>query len=154
MSSIREQVLEKLKSDFAAISTAGGYNFDIVTATRAYVPWSEVNEFPTVLVLAGDETVESRVQNLTNPRVMVRFEFGIVAYVQADTDTDLSGTLSKAEESMVEDLKRCLAADPTLGALVEEAVWDRIISVAKIERNVVIVEMQGHATFSHDEDSP
>lgn len=154
MASKRKQILAQLKSNMAAISTAGGYNYDVAKATLKFLPWSEVHEFPVLIVIAGDEEAQEATQNPNGAYYRSRFDFSIVGYAQFDTDTQDDGNASDAEENLVEDIKKALAADPLLGGLVEECVWDKVLSWVDHDQNVTIVEVQGHVVFQHLDSEP
>ncbi len=107
MASKREQILQNVVSSLQTITTASGYNFDVVKVSRKFLPYSKINEFPAVIIVAGP----GRIQEHTNYENTEMFEIGVIGYIRADKDIENEGLVSQDLEKLIQDIRKAITAD-------------------------------------------
>ena len=109
----REEILEALETALKTITTANGYGNNVATVSRHFRHYSELNSFPALMIIPGP----GEVKVLDGLRQIEREEFliGIRGYVKAGRDTTWSGKLSTALESLIADIRACVAKNRDLG---------------------------------------
>ena len=113
MSSSRENILQALETALEGITTANGYANTVVEVTRHFRHYSELNSFPALVIISGP----GEIAELDGKRSIERetFSIGIRGYVKANRDTGWSGKLSTALESLISDVRVCIANNRQLG---------------------------------------
>ena len=113
MSSSRENILVALENALGGISTANGYANTVAEVTRHFRHYSEMNTFPALVIISGPGDI-----SIVDGRRQVEreaFSIGIRGYAKANRDISLSGKLSTALESLIADIRKCIAANRNLG---------------------------------------
>jgi hypothetical protein len=104
-----------------AITTAGGYNYNLTTISRGLQQIDAVPDSSYPAVFLGRST-EVR-QNLTRIQFEGRISLIIVGYVKADT---AGNGAQAALDNLIEDLTKALEQDRTQGGL---AKWTEIKTI-------------------------
>ncbi len=144
----REIILQNVETTLEGISTASGYNFDVQEVSRKYLHYSEVNDFPTIIIIPGPGEKEPH----SNLEYKERFQIGLLAYVRADKDIDNAGLLSKDLEKLMQDIQKALLVDPQRGNPGWAVMtWlRRIEPYADWEQNIGICEIIIEVEYIHD----
>jgi hypothetical protein len=106
----REQLRDQLVTELTQISVANGYRTDPQLVSRAIVYADEVQNYPTLCVILGDESI----QQLDTIRTAFNSVIPVVVlgYYRADTEsagvTKVAG--DTAGERLFHDMKRCVGA--------------------------------------------
>ncbi len=112
MASKRESVLDNVVAAIAAITTAGGYNFNVGEAKLGLKHFEQTpgDKFPAAYVSGADEERG----NTTNLGFKSEVSVSIIAYVRVDdaADTEL---LERYVSRWIEDITKAVMADPTRG---------------------------------------
>ncbi len=124
MTSVRYQILEKLKEALEAIDGSGSYNNDLVGAGGVQF-WDsrgvQVNTLPTVLIWYQTESIASGPSGTEG--TLTRFLEVTVDAIVAEDETSDSRTNPDAQriEELLEDVERAIMVDPELGQLVVDS---------------------------------
>ena len=99
--STRNDILEALKDGLKNITTTNGFNLNVSDVVRKFVFFDQINSFPYLLVLGGDEPFEDEIGDTTISRMKVR----IVGYSKNSLDPE------KEQCKLIEDVLVCLNND-------------------------------------------
>lgn len=112
--SIREKILQDLKTALQNITIANGYTLDISLVSRELKHWEETQRFPSLFVIDGDERIEwSTTENLNS----APFGIKVIGYVKKAKSQD--GDLSQELNKLIRDFKVAALADLTRGGNCE-----------------------------------
>lgn len=109
MPSVREQIADQIVTVLSGISTTNGYQTDVKAVSRRPLIDSDIDQFPTLIVLFPQETKERRATNLY--RCELRFTIG--GWVNDNTD------VPQEANALISDIEKALISDQTLGGLVD-----------------------------------
>lgn len=105
--SIHTDIVESLKG----ITKANGFNNDVALVTKREKTIESVTVWPTLCVLAGQDTTEmSGNQDLYRGSLV----FGIVGFGQTATDVSDEGLIADAAQDLIEDIENRLIRDTSL----------------------------------------
>jgi len=82
--STRDTVLDSFKTLLQGISTASGYNTDVVKVERKMLYWDAETDFPVLMVLGGEEEFEDTLGDV----VYSSLHINIRGYSQDSTDPE------------------------------------------------------------------
>lgn len=130
--SIRESILENIKTVLEAITVVGGYNNDIESVQRWKQRGNITKDVPCIVINAGMEVKDPG----PDPQSTCKFTVTLDVYMrQDDTDTTNSDT---ALNSLYLDIEKALMADYTRGGYAEET---------SIRSAVPFESVEGQPTF-------
>ena len=110
---IREQILENIKSTLEAIRVANGYANDIASVQRWLQKGNTFRLIPCIIINAGPEEIEQA----PNPLVTCKFTVYLDVFVrQEETDTVSTDALLN---SLLGDIEKALMVDYTRAGLAE-----------------------------------
>ena len=110
---IREQILENIKSTLETIRIANGYANDIASVQRWLQKGNIFRLIPCVIINAGPEEIEQT----PNPLVTCRFTVYLDVFIrQEETDTISTDALLN---SLLGDIEKALMVDYTRGGFAE-----------------------------------
>lgn len=113
--SVREKILENLKTTLSGISVAGGYENDVASVQRWRQRGNPLKDVPCIVVVAGPEEKKKG----PNPLVTVHFKVFLELYVRQDeldnsaTDAILNSLLKDIEKALYLDITRSNNAQDT-----------------------------------------
>lgn len=84
MASKRETILEYIRVLCNTITIVNGYNYNVAKVYRTFKHWDEVNEFPILCVLDGDEDIQGN----ANEQLKRNMHVLIVGYVAINENDD------------------------------------------------------------------
>lgn len=145
MASIREQIADQIVTVLGNISTANGYQTDVKAVSRRPLLDSDINGFPTLIVLFPLETKERRATNLY--RCELRFTIG--AWVDDNND------VPQQANAIIADIEKALITNQTLGGLVDTTEIETIEKYRAAPgspHGFVIVE--GYCEYFHERGNP
>lgn len=127
-------ILERVVAVLAAITTGGGYNFDLSGSGQAYIGDPEVP--PMVLPCAAvswvsDEAADG--QPLGKYRITSRME----VFVMTTWTDETSSGHTRALLQLVYDVRKALEADRTLNANVYDLIVERVDDASGVTRGAV-----------------
>jgi len=108
---MRESILNALFTVVKGITVAKGYAIDVKFISRQFTPITKVPSvgFPAVLIEDdGPETIQLKSSGFAN----VSFEVSLIGYVRS------KDSISTSLNELDTELKKAIAADPTLGGTV------------------------------------
>ena len=110
---IREQILENIKSTLETIRVANGYANDIASVQRWLQKGNTFRLIPCIIINAGPEEIEQT----PNPLVTCKFTVYLDVFVrQEETDTISTDALLN---SLLGDIEKALMIDYTRAGLAE-----------------------------------
>ena len=110
---IREQILENIKSTLETIRVAAGYANDIASVQRWLQKGNTFRLIPCIIINAGPEEIEQT----PNPLVTCKFTVYLDVFVrQEETDTVSTDALLN---SLLGDIEKALMIDYTRAGLAE-----------------------------------
>ena len=110
---IREQILENIKSTLETIRVANGYANDIASVQRWLQKGNTFRLIPCIIINAGPEEIEQT----PNPLVTCKFTVYLDVFVrQEETDTVSTDALLN---SLLGDIEKALMIDYTRAGLAE-----------------------------------
>ena len=110
---IREQILENIKSTLETIRVANGYANDIASVQRWLQKGNTFRLIPCIIINAGPEEIEQT----PNPLVTCKFTVYLDVFVrQEETDTISTDALLN---SLLGDIEKALMVDYTRAGLAE-----------------------------------
>lgn len=122
--SIRESILENIKTTLQGVTAANGYDNTLVNVQRWKQRGNDTRQVPFVVINAGPEEKQPR----PNPQVTCKFSVFLDVYTrQADGDAVNSDTLLN---SLALDVEKALMVDHTRGGYAE---MTNIISIVPFE---------------------
>ncbi len=125
--SIRESILENIKTTLQEITIANGYNNTLVSVERWKQRGNNIRLVPCVVVNAGPEEKQPR----PNPQVTSKLSVFLDVYMrQDDTDTTNSDTVIN---SLALDIEKALMIDYTRGGYAEETNIINIVPFESLE---------------------
>jgi hypothetical protein len=106
---IRQQIFETLKTGLLRIQVSNGYSHDINKVIPVLRTLDEMNEFPSVVLIPGEESTRADYED----RNMFECSFELVILTHIETFYDLSseGLFTSEAESWIEDYQRFIAND-------------------------------------------
>lgn len=106
--SVRELILENIVTTLQGINGTGGYNFAVVSANvkRVVGGIGILQEYPTLYVVVGQETVMTEVLEKSTVRMPVTIE----CWIRSDRDT-----LAADVEKIIADVRKAMMVDYTRG---------------------------------------
>lgn len=130
--SIRELILQNIKTTLQGITTGAGYNYTVQSVERWKQKGNTTNVSPHIIVHAGPETKNPGPDPQTECDLSLIIEAG---YRQDDTDiTESDIIVSK----LLADIEKALLADYTRGGYAEET---------KISGNIPFEYVEGQPRF-------
>src|SRR3990167_7025724 len=99
---IRQDILDKLRTDLAAITTGNGYNYTITKVYRERKDFGQINhnELPAVFLQPLEERStmgESLIEN--------NWSIGLIYYLKISDDTTEAGVRETTIEKVIADIK-------------------------------------------------
>ncbi len=130
MATMREQILEAIKTQLETISIANGYVNDIDNVQRWNQRGNPVEPSPCIIIAAGEE------QKAPSPNPLYTCELPVFIDVWMCQEEDDATATDITLSSLLGDVEKCLMVDPSLGGLATE------------------VTLRGNAPFEGIEGSP
>jgi len=141
----RKTILDYLRdTTLAAITTAGGYNFDVGNVSRGIEPVDALpdSSFPA-LYITGNRAVRNNISRLT---VKSLLQVVIECYVKRSGDTN---GLQSDLDNLIEDVSEALEQDRTLGGNCDHLEIQEVVAddgdLAPHAVAAIAVEIQYHA---------
>lgn len=130
--SIRELILENIKTTLQGITVAAGYNYTAATVERWQQKGNSTSLSPHIIIHSGPETKTPGPDPQTECDLSIIVEAG---YRQDDTDTTVSDTIVSR---LLADIEKALTQDHTRGGYAEET---------KISGNIPFEYVDGQPRF-------
>jgi len=116
VASKRAQILSAIKTKLQTIAHSAGYNDTVKKVSYGYIPYSKVNQYPTVCLipldgifepLTNDEYTSGTGRNTTDG-----WPIAVISYVKNKVGEE---ELSDSRENMIEDVAKAIMLDRHLG---------------------------------------
>lgn len=122
----REQIRDYIIAKLSEINVAGGYNNSVKKVTKYIDDFLNIRSYPIVMVYAGEEEFEKIGQILYQKNLT----FYILGLVDISRDTQSVGKIVDKNESLIEDIIKCLNVNENNLVETFDLVNAQILSVA------------------------
>lgn len=155
MATKRLQILQALETQLRTITIANGYNIEVGQVQRKVVLPEDASERPLIQIIANTEDISNDISSVEKSYNSSNFSFRLMDYVDTENDISDEGLLSNAIEDHLEDVKKCLWANATLGlSFVQDFGITFVDSYAIWHEDIGIVVIDGFYSFSWDGANP
>jgi len=94
----RDDILEGVKNCLKNITVANGFNFTVSDVVRKLSYYDQINSFPYLMVLGGDEKFDDNLGDSTVSRLQIR----VAGYAKSSLDPE------KEQCKLIDDVLTCL----------------------------------------------
>lgn len=146
---IRENILEAIKTVLETITTGNGYANTIVSIQRWNKNGNSLLSVPCIVINAGPEKKEPAPDPMTTCKLSVSLDLWIR---QKETDTQSTDTILS---SFLGDIEKALMADHTLSGNARDITIQNIFPFETVEgqpHSGLIIEMEVH--YRHQRTDP
>lgn len=146
---VRESILENLKTTLETISTANGYHNDIASVQRWRQSGNSLLNVPCIVINAGPEEKEPN----PNPFTTCRFTVYLDVWMRQDAG-DL-GSTDALLNSLLGDIEKVLMADYTRGGFAKDTNIKSNVLFETLEGQPqagIIIELE--IIYQHKQDDP
>lgn len=149
MPTIRENILEDIRTTLADITTANGFNNTIVSVQRWLQRGNDITLVPCIVISSGPEDK----QPAPNPLMTCKLAIYLDVYTrQAESDTQATETIL---HSLLGDIEKALMADYTRSGLAQETNFRGNTLFQAVEGSPhvgIIIELE--IIYQHNQDDP